>query len=190
MPGHGVLQFTRPDAALIASLETQPLPKQIIVFEDLALNAPVGSLVKVQGNALLQAQPEGTGVESIVGVPVRFAADAHALLLRLGIEGQAAVSGQIALAPAASVQFGIKAKGRSHCSVVRVFPDGVLTGAAELASLIGHWKLPAAISDVADLPPGATLVADLDGSIKASLGITYGLKYNWVRAARGGGVVG
>ena len=46
------------------------------------------------------------------------------------------------------------------------------------------WMLPKQVSKLDDLEPGTWLIAEVDGSIGASLGIKYGYDFNWVHEAK------
>jgi hypothetical protein len=97
----------------------------------------------------------------------------HYLLLRWGIDVNAAVSGKVALGTAGSVTFGADGSADAISAVLRRYSDGVLPGGAELEQTAQSWILPSQVKDVSSLDPGIWIVAEVEGPLALSLGVQY-----------------
>lgn len=52
---------------------------------------------------------------------------------------------------------------------------------AAVQDLADSWILPTHVGPIEHLDPGTWLVAEVNGSVAANIGVQYGLDFNWVR---------
>lgn len=108
--------------------------------------------------------------------------------LRWGYEAQGSVSGAVAFGP--SVTFGASGRREALYAVVRSL-DRKDKALDSITDTINSWKMPRQVSGPSDLKPGTWVIAETEGEIKLSLGLTYGYNYNWVRESlKLGGLTG
>lgn len=129
------------------------------------------------------------GDDISAGFDVGADPDAIFIALRWGYDASAKTQGSIALGAGASATFSGEASRDAAYAVVRRFPKGKGSRDA-LEETVNSWMLPAQISSPDDLTPATWLIASVDGSIAAQLGIKYGFDYNWVRKLKAGGLSG
>jgi hypothetical protein len=205
------IDVTAPNPVLAASLPTAPFPHQAITFlavnasaaggTDLRFLADRGNVgFKGSGNASANVSviPNANDAASAIGldedVPLGLDlpgdATTHYVLLRWGIDVSASVNGQVALGTAGSVTFGADGSADAISAVLRRYSDGVLAGGVELIQTADSWMLPSEVQDISSLAPGTWIVAEVEGSLALSLGVQYGLNYNWVKAAKLAGLSG
>lgn len=110
------------------------------------------------------------------------APSSHYGLLRWGYDIGPAMSGSVALAPEANLKFAADGSRAGLYAVVRLIEDG--PGCADIVrALVSSWRLPNQVQDIADLPPGTWIIAEINGSASWSVNATYGYNLNWIRAA-------
>lgn len=107
-------------------------------------------------------------------------AKARYLVLRWGYSLSATGAGAVALAPLANLNFSVNAGRAGVFGVVRELPSSTPTRDA-IARLVASWRMPSQISEVSDLEPGTTLLAEVDGKIGFKAGATFGYDLNWIR---------
>lgn len=113
----------------------------------------------------------------------------HYLMLRWGYDLSASAKGALALGTGGSFTFGAEGSRQGAFAVVRRFADN--TGArTAVAKTVQSWMLPRQVTSESDLAPGTWLVAEVNGSVGASLGVQFGYDFNWVREAKLGGLTG
>ncbi len=205
------IDITAPDAVLAASLPTTPFPHQAITFLEVNASAAGGTDLKFltgrgdvgftgSGNASagVSVIPNADDAATAVGldeeVPLALDlpgdASTHYVLLRWGIDVKASVNGSVALGTAGSVTFGADGSADAISAVLRRYTDGVLPGGAELVQTADSWMLPSEVKGLSSLAPGTWIVAEVEGALALSLGVQYGLNYNWVKAAKVAGLSG
>src|SRR5271165_5296827 len=199
------------NAAALAILGTTPFPHQKLSFGQVTASAAgstdlkfltgrgsVGFKGSGSVSAGLSVQPDPNDAAAAVGLDESVAfglelpgsATSHYVLLRWGVDANASASGKIALGAASAVNFGADGSTEAISAVLRRFNDGAQNGGAELIQTAGSWRLPSQVKDVDSLEPGTWIVAEVEGSLALSLGVQYGLNYNWVKAARVAGLSG
>ncbi|MEP7269947.1 MAG: hypothetical protein ABI882_00500 [Acidobacteriota bacterium] len=102
------------------------------------------------------------------------------VLLRLGYDIGAAVSGSLALG--ASIKFGVDAESEGLFAVVRRLPKN-LGARTALGKTVASWRLPRQIKSPADIEPGTWVIAEVEGSVAVKVGAKYGYDFSWVRDA-------
>jgi len=102
------------------------------------------------------------------------------LVLRWGYSLNANGAGSIALAPSAGLNFSVNAGRAGVFGVVRELPKSTPARDA-IAQLIGSWRMPSQISEISDVAPGTTLLAEVDGRIGFKASATFGYDLNWIR---------
>jgi hypothetical protein len=112
------------------------------------------------------------------------------LMLRWGYDLSASAKGSIALgAIPGSVNFGASASREAVYAVIRSLKN--TTGArTAIQKTVGSWILPTHVNDLNDFAPGTWLIAEVDGSFAANIGLQFGYDFNWVREAKLGELVG
>ncbi|HEX2329976.1 MAG TPA: hypothetical protein VHN74_14720 [Candidatus Angelobacter sp.] len=110
------------------------------------------------------------------------------LIMRWGYDAEASASGSIAL-QAASVQFGASGSSHGKFAVLSLVPSGTPALQA-VGRLIDSWTLPSCVRTITDLEPGTCVISEVDGQVAASLGITYGYNFSWIREAKLAGLSG
>jgi hypothetical protein len=113
----------------------------------------------------------------------------YLLALRWGYDVDAKAQGSVALGAAGQVAFGGEVQRDATYAVIRRFPQETKSFTA-IEALANSWMLPTHVKGIADLEPGTWLIAEVNGSIAANIGITYGLDFNWVREIKQGGLAG
>ncbi len=113
----------------------------------------------------------------------------YLLALRWGYGASAEAQGSIALGAAGQLTFGADAATDAAYAVIRRFPQDTKAYTA-VTALANSWKLPTHVKTVDDLEPGTWLVAEVNGSVAANIGIQYGLNFNWIRELDQGGLTG
>jgi hypothetical protein len=104
----------------------------------------------------------------------------YMLALRWGYNVDAKVEGSVALGAAGKVTFGAEGQTDAAYAVIRRFPQKTNAYTA-VQALANSWILPTHFKTIEDLEPGTWLVAEVNGSVAASIGVQYGLDFNWVR---------
>jgi hypothetical protein len=103
-------------------------------------------------------------------------------MLKCTYDAKAAAKGSMGLGTAGTVSADIDVRKNALYAIVRSFPN--TTGAKDVvANTINSLILPTNVDNIDDLEPGTWLIAEIDGSIAASLGINLGYDFNWVREA-------
>ena len=103
------------------------------------------------------------------------------LVLRWGYDLTGSANGALGLG--APLTFSASGKREALYAVIRQLPKE--TGAISAVSkTAGSWMMPKQVSRLEDLEPGTWLIAEIDGSFGASLGIKYGYDFNWVHEAQ------
>jgi len=109
--------------------------------------------------------------------------------LRWGYDVKASAQGSVALGAGGSVTFSGDAGRDAAYAVVRLFNKDARSRDSVEAT-VNSWVLPKQISSADDIEPGTWIIASVDGSFAAKVGITYGLDYSWVRKLDAGGLSG
>ena len=198
-------------ATALAILATTPFPHQKMSFGQVTASVAgstdmmfltdrgnVGLKGSGSASAGLSVQTDPNDAATAVGMDesVPFGLDlpgsatSHYVLLRWAIDANAAASGKVALGAAGAVAFGADGSVEVVSAVLRRYNDGAQDGGEELIQTAGSWMLPSQIKNVDSLEPGTWIVAEVEGSLALSLGIQYGLNYNWVKAAQVAGLSG
>ncbi len=113
----------------------------------------------------------------------------YLLALRWGYGASAEAQGSVALGAAGQLTFGAEAAADAAYAVIRRFPQKTKAYTA-VTALANSWILPTHVKTIADLEPGTWLIAEVNGSVAASIGIQYGLNFNWIRELDQGGLTG
>lgn len=197
---------------LTALASNSPFPNRQIELGNIAIHAEAGkdiefggpnSQVTFKGGATASAF-SGLGVyidpenlldalkldDSIApGLELKNGEDAIYMLLRWGYDLQASASGALALGGPGSVTFGAEGKREGIFAVVRRLPQntGALTA---IKDTVDSWMLPSQVDSVNDFDPGTWLITEVDSAISLSLGAQFGYDFNWVKAAKLGGLTG
>lgn len=104
------------------------------------------------------------------------------VLLLIGSNASASVSGSHAIGVLGTVSFGAQASGAAVFGVLHRIAAG--TGAATaLSDTVSSWCLPRHVETANDLKPGTWIVAQADGSIALQIGAQLGYDFNFVRQA-------
>jgi len=116
--------------------------------------------------------------------------DRTAVMLRWGADAKASGSGSVALGGAAgSVNFSAGMDGNLFFCVLQQVPRETPTDEA-LAAVVKNWKLPAHVRTPDDLAPRTHLLAEVGGSLTASISATFGHEFNWIRQISDGAIAG
>jgi hypothetical protein len=111
------------------------------------------------------------------------AADRFAVI-QLGYDLGATVKGAAALGTGVTLNFGATGSVQGDWDVVHRFPGA--TGAFDaLDDAFSAWRLPRQIDDAQQLPPGTWIVTELNGSLKANVGVQAGYDYTWIKQLGG-----
>src|SRR5262245_48163656 len=102
------------------------------------------------------------------------------LLFRWGYDVSAAVKGALALGTGGAIRFGVKAGREAGYAIVRRFREGVNSRDALLAT-VQSWCLPRQVTRAADLDPGTWIIAEVNGSLQANIGVSLGQDFSWIR---------
>jgi hypothetical protein len=132
-----------------------------------------GDLVSQVGDALSFVAPPGSGL----------------LMLRWGYDLSANVSGAMALSPAVTFTPSVNAGRKGYYAIVQAAAPGSNAHQA-LGRLVGTWKLPSQVRDIAHLPPATWLIAEVDGSFGVKADLKFGYDFTWVREVAGLGLKG
>ncbi len=111
------------------------------------------------------------------------------LMLSWGYDLKGAASGALGLGAGGSVTIGADGQKSGAFGVVRRLPKD-LGARTAVTNVVDSWKLPRQVETAGDLEPGTWLVAEINGSVAANLGVTFGYDFNWVREAKLGGLTG
>ncbi|HSL81473.1 MAG TPA: hypothetical protein VLF66_01775, partial [Thermoanaerobaculia bacterium] len=150
--------------------------------------AKVGFLVTPDRETMLEHLPVGDPIAEGLAAADSEPSSSYALL-QWGYDLKGAAKGSVALGAGVTAQFGVDAKREAGFAVVKRF--GPETGARDVvAETVRAWRLPRQVRSPADLPPGAWLVAEVDGSLALSLGVKAGYDFSWVRDTRLSGLSG
>jgi hypothetical protein len=116
--------------------------------------------------------------------------DRTVVMLRWGADAKASGSGSIALGGAAgSVDFSAGLEGDLFFCVLRQVPRKTPTDEA-LAAVVKSWKLPVHVRTPDDLAPRTHLLAEVGGSLTASISAMFGHEFNWIRQINDGAIAG
>ena len=124
-----------------------------------------------------------------IGLSVPIQPGQRLLLLRWDYDISGNVSGMHPIGGVGSVRFGVQgAQGSSFSVVCRVGKDD---GARDAVTrTLKSWCLPRLIKSADDLMEGAVIIAEVEGSIAASVAATIGYDFNFLREVKGGGLQG
>jgi len=112
------------------------------------------------------------------------------MMLRWGANAQASGSGSIALGAAAvTLDFSAGSQGELFFSVLQQVPRTTPTDDA-LDNLVKSWKLPVHVHTADDLSPHTHILAEVGGSLTASIAATFGHNFNWIRQISDGVITG
>ncbi|MFN0119816.1 MAG: hypothetical protein ACKV2V_04875 [Blastocatellia bacterium] len=106
--------------------------------------------------------------------------DKNLYAMRWGYQAQAGVKGTVALGSA--ISFGASGQTEGLYAVLAVM-DRDRPALDAIRDISENWKMPRQINTPAQLAPGSWVLAETDGALQLSLGVTYGYSYSWVREA-------
>jgi hypothetical protein len=113
----------------------------------------------------------------------------HFLVFRWGYDLAGEGNGSIALANPVKVQFGSDAKREGLFAIVKRISDS--TGArSAVADTVNSWRIPSLVDGIDDLEPGTWLITEVESRLNVKLGAQYGYDFDWVKAAKAGGLSG
>jgi hypothetical protein len=116
--------------------------------------------------------------------------DRTVVMLRWGADAAASGSGGIALGGAAgTVNFSAGLAGNLFFCVLQQVPCRTPTDDA-LKAVVKSWRLPAQVRTPDDLAPRTHLLAEVGGSLTASISATFGHEFNWIRQINDGAIAG
>lgn len=122
-------------------------------------------------------------------VPLEGADGRLFVVLQSGYSLSAETDASIALAPGFTPSIEASAGRSRDYAVIRTIE--ATTGARDaVQDVLDSWRLPRQVNEASDLDPGTWIIAEVDGSFAMSIGAQYGYAYNWVKAARLGGLSG
>ncbi|MCP5112462.1 MAG: hypothetical protein GY953_16680 [bacterium] len=199
------------DQDVLQALATNaPFPKRQIALGDISLAASlsrditfgkgadkVSFSAKASAFSGLGVFPDPSGMlenlrpDENIAPAINFPTDTanHYVMLRWGYNLAGSAKGSVALGTGGGVTFGADGRKEGAFAVIRRLPRR--TGArTALTETVNSWMLPRQVTDIDNLEPGTWIVAEVDGSVAASIGIQYGLDFNWVREAKLGGLTG
>ena len=199
------LEATKDSDVALALAQDQPFPVRQIDISEVSASASTGKLrlgkVRFTNSAsascgigvypdpttLLGALRPNKDLTAALSFPKD---DEHSyVMLSWGYELKGAATGALGLGTGGSVTIGADGQKSGTFGVVRRLPRS--TGArTAVTDVIDSWRLPKQVKAVGDLLPGTWLIAEINGSVAASLGVTFGYDFNWVREARLGGLTG
>lgn len=111
------------------------------------------------------------------------------VVLRWGYALDGHVKGSLGLGAGPAVRFGADGRKEGVFAVVRRLPAA--TGARDaLADALNSWVIPTQVVSAGDLDPGTWIVAEVDGSLAATVGVTYGYDFHWIRETKLGALEG
>lgn len=113
----------------------------------------------------------------------------YLLALRWGYNVGAQGQGSVALGAGGQLTFGAEVSRDATYAVIRRFPQKTRAYTA-VQALANSWVLPTNVKTIADLEPGTWLVAEVNGSVAANIGVQFGYDFNWVREVNQGGLTG
>lgn len=98
--------------------------------------------------------------------------------LRWGYGVGGSMSGKVAFTP--GVSFGIDGQREGLYAVIRSFERN--TNALDsVKATINSWRMPRQVNSLDEIKPGTWLISEADGSLKLSVGVEYGYKFDWIR---------
>src|SRR5687768_6052751 len=123
------------------------------------------------------------------GVVIPGALNEYLVVLRWGYDASMKTQGSIALGAGGQFTFGGSAARDAAYAVIRRFPQDKKSREA-LQDLVDSWMLPTQVEKIDHLNPGTWLISEVNGSVAANIGITYGLDFNWIREIQQSGLAG
>ena len=124
------------------------------------------------------------GLDSAPNLDLTIPGDATSryLLMLVGYQASASISGSHPIGLLGSLNFGAQASGDGLYAVLHRFPGS--TGAdTALGDTISSWRLPRQVSQANNLKPGTWIVAQADGSIAIQIAAQLGYDFSFVRQA-------
>jgi hypothetical protein len=104
-----------------------------------------------------------------------------------GLEGHG--KGSLGLGAGGGVTFGADGRKEGAFAVVRRLETNV--GARDaLAEAVNSWVIPTQVTSAGQLEPGTWILAEVDGSFGATVGVTYGYDFHWIRETKLGALRG
>ena len=101
----------------------------------------------------------------------------------------ASVNGAMALGGGLGITFRAGGEAGGFFAVIRGFGEDPPSRDA-IAKTLASWMLPCQLRSVADLEPGSWLIAEVNGQIRAKLGVQFGFEQTWLRDVNGSGLSG
>ena len=123
------------------------------------------------------------------GLNLTDAAHNRYLVLQAAYDVSATAKGSVALGTGASANFGVTGKSNGLFAVLHRF-DETEPAAAVFENTLSSWGLPRQIDHQDDLKPGTWIIAEVDGSIGAALGVQAGYDFSWIREIKDGALQG
>jgi len=204
--GQASIDFTAPDTqpdVALAFANNTALPFRQINLGSISAKASVGTGnikfgdganqvsfdASASGFAGLGAYPDPARLladlklEGDLSSGIELPKDPNSLYLALTWGYNLAASAKGAIALGAPLTFSASGKREALYAVVRRLPKETKALAA-VGTTAKSWMMPKQVDDLDDLEPGTWLIAEVDGSFGASLGIKYGYDFNWVHEAK------
>ena len=199
------LEATKDSDVALALAQDTPFPVRQIDISEVSASASTGKIqlgrVSFTGSASaswgIGVYPDPTKLLAALSPNKHLTAawsfptdDEHSyVMLSWGYDLKGAASGALGLGIGGSVTIGADGQKSGAFGVVRRLPRS--TGArTAVIDVIDSWRLPKQVKTVGDLEPGTWLIAEINGSVAARLGIQFGYDFNWVREAKLGGLTG
>ena len=178
----------------LATVKVTASGGQDITFD--SKQGPVNFSARADANAGLGLYVDPAHLSKDLGIDPYFGdaftlpnpTSGYYLAINWGYDATASGQGSVA-AGGTTVRFGADGTAVGKFAVVKKC-DGNQTAPVAVVSAIDSWKLPSLISKPDDLNENTWLFAETDGGLRASLGVTYGYNFNWVREAALGGLSG
>ena len=130
-----------------------------------------------------------SGEKLAEGLNLTGAANTRYLVLQAAYDVGATAKGSIALGTGASANFGITGRSNGLFAVLHRFDD-TEPAAAVFQDTFSSWGLHRQIDHQDDLKPGTWIIAEVDGSIAATLGVKAGYDFSWIREIKDGALQG
>jgi hypothetical protein len=131
-------------------------------------------------DASLRADLDPRG-ERLAGLDLPRTGVARFVALEWGYELSAGAAGPgVALGAAGRATLAADGRSRGRLLVLRAFRDDPGARTA-VQSVLDALRLPRQVQSADDLGPGTWLVAEVDGSVAAKLGVTFGYDVDWTR---------
>lgn len=208
----GIIFSAARDSDVLAALlsETRPFPPRTIDLGEISVEAETGRPIefgrgadavsfRAKGGAYAgigvylkgsEALSRLTPDESLLpGFELADAADSSYVMLRWGYGAEANAQGAMALGPAGRATLAAEGSLEGLFAVLRQTPRSMPARKA-LQAAVDNWVIPRKVESASQIEPGTWLVAEVTGSVKATVGARVGYDFNWIREAELGNLKG